>query len=244
MTMHIKLNLNDAPMVRGFKDFNTANKTAVRNTLSQAAGMSRKDGVAKIKQDFTLRNDFTVRSVVYDKATQTEIRDMAATVGALRRAYYMEQQELGGTRKHGKRGDKILNTGLPMKPTREGESPARPVSTLYYVQKIKRQMVSRGGFKRQGLSPAARSVAQMYVGWKNNLYVKRNLDIFRVDTFERRGRDSIRARMTHLYSIHLQPIRVTKHQWLEPSVKRASSNLANMYIWQLKKQWKSGPEKL
>ena len=242
--MHVRLKLDDAPMIRGFKDFDTANRNAVRETLTQAAGITRKTAVARIKQDYTLRNDFTVRSIVYDKATQAEIRDMASTVGALRRAYYMEQQELGGTRRHGRMGTKTTNTGLPMRPTRVGESPAKPVSTLYYVSKIKRQSVGRGAFKRRGLSAAARSVAQMWVGWKNELYVKRNLDVFRVDTFARRGRDNVSVRMTHLYSIHTAPIRVTKHVWLEPSVERGKRDMVNIYKWQLKKQWKTGPERL
>lgn len=240
--MNIKVKVDDYGMALGFKELKEKNKIAVRNTLNKAAGGTRKDAVAEIKKDFTLRNTFTVRSVVYDQATQREIKDMIATVGALKRASYLRTQEEGGLRRSTARsgiGKVKKSTALPMNPTRQGGSSAKPVSSLHYITKIQRQTVGRGKMKPRTANGTAksRSVAQMFIAFKYRnqpLYLKRDNDIFRVKGFNKVGRNNVSAQLEHLYTIHYAPIRIDKNTWLEPSFKRRTKNLDAVYKWELK----------
>jgi hypothetical protein len=248
--MNIKMTVDDFSMVHGFKSFKLANNQAVRNTLNKAAGFTRNEAIKEIKKDFTLRNTFTVRSVVYDKATQKEIKDMQSSIGALKRSSYMATQETGGLKKHRAKGGQTEGSvnykpAIPMQGARDGDSEARPVSTLHYVQKIKRETVGRGRMAKKLLNKSggtakSRSVAQMYIGKKYNVYVKRNDDIFAVKSFLKTGRNSVSAQLEHLYTIHYGPIQITKHTWLQPSYQKASRNLEAVYRWELKRLWKEG----
>jgi hypothetical protein len=242
--MNIKVTVDDFSMVHGFKSFKLANNQAVRNTLNKAAGFTRNEAIKEIKKDFTLRNTFTVRSVVYDKVKQTEISKMQSSIGALKRASYMRTQELGGFKRGRSRGGQIegsvkTNSAIPMNTTREGSSSSRPVMTGNYTQKIKRQMV-KGSFKRPGLSPSSRAVAVMAVGKKYNMFISRGNSIFAVKSFIKTGRNSVSAQLEHLYTIHNNPIRIVKREWLNPSVQKASRNLEAVYRWELKRLWKEG----
>jgi len=240
--MQIKLNLNDAPLIRGFKDFKTANRNAVKATLDIAVAQTRRNAINNIKSEFTLRNDFTVKSIAFDKAELGDINQMESRVGATQRAYYLETQEEGGTRRHGRGGASTGRAALGMKAAREGFSPAKAISKAYYVSKIKKQRV-KGKFSSK-MSPKARSVAKMYIGKKYNLYINRGNDIFKVRDFTKIGRNNVRVRLEHIYTIHQSAIHVKQHKWLEPATQKPARDLPFIYHSQLKKQWKTGPEKL
>jgi len=247
--MNIKVKVDDTSMLLGFKKFKKANELAVRNTLNKAAATTRKEAVKRIDINFTLRNTFTVRSVVYDKATQREIKNMQSSIGALKRASYLKTQEKGGPRRNKARGGAIEGgvkqaSAVPMIASRNYNE-ARPVSTLKYVTKIKRETVGRGKMasrllNKSGGTPKSRAVAQMYIGKKYNLFVKRNNDIFAVKSFQKTGKNSVHAQLEHLYTIHYGHIQVTKDVWLQPSYQKASKNLEAVYKWELKRIWKEG----
>lgn len=242
--MNIKVVVKDTDFLIGMKDFKKANNQAVLNTLNKAAAVTRSESVKEIRNDFTLRNTFTVRSVVFDKATQKTISEMKSTVGALKRASYLATQEEGGMRRSrartSERGKIKTNTAIPMKSTRGGLSESRPVSSEYYITKIQKKIVRDSGFKKKGLSPRSRAVAQMFVAHKYGLYLKRNDNIFSVSSFNQTGRNNISVQLNHLYSIHHTPIHIDKETWLEPSYKKASRNLEAVYKWELKKLWTTG----
>lgn len=244
--MNIRVEVKDYDLVYGLKTFKKANNQAVRNTLNIAASSTRKEAIQNINKNFTLRNTFTVRSVVFDKATQQEIKDMQSTIGALKRASYLKTQEEGGLKRDRARGSQLEgkikeSPSIPMKASRGGAE-SKPVSTLHYVSKIKRETVGRGRMSKsvRAGTASSRSVAQMYIGHKYGLYIKRNENIFRVKSFNKIGRNNISAQLEHLYTIHYSPIRITKNEWLQPSYKKASRNLPALYQWQLKKEWREG----
>lgn len=242
--MNIKVIVDDTSMLIGYKTYKLANKRAIQNTLNKAAAVTSKESKKQLDRNFVLRNTFTVRSVVYDKATQNEISQMFSRVGALKRASYLKTQEEGGPKRARARGGAIegpvkADSAVPMLASRD-YSGSKPVSTLHYVTKIKRQTVGRGAMMSKLRTPKARSVAQMYIGKKYNIYVKRNNDIFKVKSFQKTGKDSVHAQLEHMYTIHYGHIQITKHVWLEPSYKKASRNLEAVYKWELKKLWAEG----
>jgi hypothetical protein len=247
--MNIKVKVDDTSMLVGFKKLKRANEMAVKNTLNKAAATTRKEAVKRIDINFTLRNTFTIRSVVYDKVSQREIKNMQSSIGALKRASYLKTQEEGGPKRSKARGGAIegnvkQSTAVPMIAARN-YSEAQPISTLKYVTKIKRETVGRGRMhkpllNKSGGTPKSRSVAQMYIGKKYNVFVKRNNDIFAVKSFQKTGHDSVHAQLEHLYTIHYKHIQITKDVWLQPSYQRASRNLEAVYKWELKRIWKEG----
>jgi len=239
--MKIKLDLNDAPLVRGFKDFDTANKQSVRNTLTTAAALSRKNAITNVKKNFTLRNTFTVRSIAYEKADQMEIKNMESKVGARERAFYLETQELGGVRK--KRGNKTGPVALPMREVRAGRSMAQPVMKKKYITQVRRGQV-KGRIKNKRLPKKARAVARLFMAKKLNKYIRRGSEYFSVIDIKKVGRNRIRVRLKHLYSINKEQIRVRPSPWLRPAIKKPARDLQNIYRTQLRRQWKTGPEKL
>jgi len=68
---------------------------ASRNAVNTSAFEARRQWQGEIKRSFTLRNQYTERSIRVDKAQGLDTRRMFAVVGSL--APYMAKQETGGT---------------------------------------------------------------------------------------------------------------------------------------------------
>jgi len=229
--MKLKLELDDKGLRKGFVDFQNANKVAVKNTLNIAAALTRRNAVAEVKKDFTLRNTWTVRNIQFDKATGTDIRKMKSRVGATERASYMATQEKGGRRP--RRG---RVTSIPQRKARMGDSLSKPVTRAKYISRIKPRIVSGAHAKAQP-SHRAYGVAQMAVAFKKKLFLKRNDNIYWVASFEtRNGR--VRAQLEHLYHITAKSLMIKKETWLEPSIRRPVENFSKIYRGQLRKLWK------
>jgi hypothetical protein len=95
---------------KAIKDLRTFRASALpyaaRNALNRSAFHAREVWQEEIRQSFTLRNKFTERSILVDRATGKQTIGMIATVGS--RAPYMGDQERGATVR-GKSGHK----GIP-----------------------------------------------------------------------------------------------------------------------------------
>lgn len=241
--MNIKVTVDDFSMVHGFKTFKKANEMAVRNTLNKAAGFTRNEAIKEIKKDFTLRNSFVVRSIVFNKATQSDISKMQSSTGALKRASFMKTQEEGGFRRNKMIGDSEgsvrATSGIPMDSVRSGKSKSGVVEKEKYIQKIKGRFV-KGEYKKKNMTPKSRTVASFYIAKKYGLYINRGKSIFSVKSFSQIGPDRISAELELTYSIHKGAIKVPKRAWLQPSVNKASRNLEAVYRWELKRLWKEG----
>lgn len=249
--MNIKLDLNDARLIQGFKDFDTANITAVRNTLNMAAGMTRKLAVKNIEKNFTLRNKFTRNQVQFQKVVQFthDINNMQSEVGATAKAAYMETQEEGG--KHWQKNPKP-KAAVPMRSARVGGMESKEVSRALYLRAIKknimRQNIGKKRDRRNYKSSKARFVAQMFMAKKlstagNPKFIFKKYNVFMVQSIVKTGKDTVSAKLKHIYSIR-PPGRISKKVWLTPAYESVSQKLTNLYYHQLKNQWKSGPEKL
>lgn len=229
--MNLKLNLDDKGLSRGFGDFKTANKIAVRNTLNTAAALTRRNAINKVKKEFTLRNTFTVRSIQFEKVQSNTISKMVSRAGALERASYMDTQETGG-----RRARKGSVTAIPQKNSRMGSSSSRIVSKARYISKIQPRII-KGSHSKVMPSHRAYGVSQMAMAYKKKMFLKRRNNIYFVESFvSRNGR--VRARLKHLYNIQEKPLNIKKEKWLEPSTKRPSENLDKIYRGQLRKLWK------
>lgn len=233
--MKIKLNIDDKSLQRGFVDFKSANKIAVKKTLNIVAAMTRRGAVKNVKDDFTLRNTFTVRNIQFDKVETNTISKMRSRTGATQRADYLETQHTGGTRRKKRPG----RTAIAAKGARISGSKARPVSRKNYISKIAPRTV-RGSQKRRFRSHKGYAVAQMFVAYNKNKYLKRRGSIYRVRSISGGSGKPVRARLEHLYVITPKTIFIKRVNWLESATRRPARDLGNIHKSQLRKLWKNG----
>lgn len=230
--LDFKLVIDDKNLKRGFVDFAKANSIATRNTLDTLAALTRKNAVKNIKDDFTLRNTFTVRNIQFQKVETDVIDNMESRIGATQKAKYMENQELGGRRKRRGRA-----TAIPQTTTRIGGSFGKSVSKEFYIKKISRNII-RGKHKRRFPTHRAASVSQMFEAFKLKKFVKRGNNIFWVKSITKTGRNKVRARTERLYYIEQSNIMLDKRPWLEPALKKPVRDGPNIHKSQIKKLFK------
>lgn len=230
----IKGKLTDHGVEKGLKDFKGASKMAMRNTLNIAVSLSRRNAIAEVKKDFTLRNTFTVKSITYEQVPSIQSGIMVARVGALKRADYLKTQEEGGKRKQ---TGQVTAIGMPG--SRFGGSSSRAVMSSRHISKLKGRIV-KGSHKKKQPSHKAYAVAQAAVAFKKKKYLKYRGEMFKVDSFSSRS-GKVSYRMTHLYHVHKKPIRVKKNTWLQPAILKPSNDLQRIYKSQLRKLWNKTP---
>lgn len=82
---------------------------AVRKTLNDLAWQTRKNYQEQISQKLITRNQFTMRSVLVDRATGVSVPRMRSVAGSI--APYMDIQEFGGVDRGGPGKNKPIATG-------------------------------------------------------------------------------------------------------------------------------------
>lgn len=229
--MRTKSRVIDHGVQKGIKDFQTLKNTAVRNTLDTCAGLTRRNAVKNVKDDFTLRNNFTVANIRFEKVATRNIGMMQARAGATEKASYLRTQEEGGDRL--KRG---AVTAIGKAAARAGNSMARPVSRGKYITKIQPRIV-KGAHKKKQPSHQAYGVAQMAVAFKKKKFLKRNSNIYTVESFSS-VHGKVTARLKHIYNIQTKTIKVNRETWLEPAIIKPANDLPRIYKSNLKKLWK------
>jgi hypothetical protein len=118
MPLTVKIDVRQA--VKDLKTFRaSALPFAIRNSLNASAFLARKEWQQELRESFTLRNKYTERSVLVERASGKVTGAMVAKVGSV--APYMLTQEQGGTVR-GRSGHK----GIPTAPAAgQGEGAAR-----------------------------------------------------------------------------------------------------------------------
>jgi len=223
----------DDKITPGFTNFKEANIRGIRNTLNTQAALTRRNAVKTIKQDFTLRNTFTVRQIQFDKTSETDISRMEAVIGATKRAAYMELQETGG-----QRPDSDGRTAIGQDDARIAGSGKKPVSKSLYMRRVGKKIV-KGPFKKNLKTSRSKTVAAMFVAEKKKLFVKRNNNIYKVRSIFKSG-NKVNANLTHIYNIQTGPIIIKSEPWLLPATFKPARDGANIYKSQMKKLWKDG----
>lgn len=229
--MDMKIDIKDfSKLARGFVDIPKACITALKNTFNVQVALTRKNGIAEIERDFILRNDFSKKSIAFDKCESESIPTMQASVGALQRAEYLALQHEGGIRRS-KKGSKLAIA----QETARGGSRRRLVSKQFYMNKLKSKMV-RGKTKRSHnfKSKKARLVAMAYVAKQNNLYVKHNNSIFAVTSFSKM-RNRVKFKSKHLYNVGERTAKIKSRPWLITSAQKPAADGQAIFNSQVKK---------
>jgi hypothetical protein len=193
---------------------------AARNGLNFVAFEARKQWQGEIRRSFTLRNQFTERSVRVDKARGTDVRRMEAVTGSV--APWMLRQEEGGVAKAAR-----TYLPIPQNIARRGGSEAKPVRAGARLTRLRFQR----GRRPTGGSPRKRNLIALLQakrqGRKHAILEREagGYAIYKVMG----GKRSIRTRM--LYDLSHKAVRTPA----EPTLQRALDRTGPKVVHLLKK---------
>jgi hypothetical protein len=228
---------------------------AVRTSLSTAASETVEFCRENLGAKFTLRNTYTARSIVSDRATQRDIRDMQSAAGSLQA--YMAQQEEGFSHEAtGKYG-----VAIPT-PASSGEvtGVSKRLKTMLrknYLRNLNpisaHSMANPMGPNfnkgRGGVALAARAAIEegsrvIFIDRRRDHY-HRKTGFYRVmgghlKNPHQRGLYPAGARLRLLYSLDKRHTVVKSHEWLRESARIKAENIDNYYIDALEKELAKG----
>lgn len=199
---------------------------AHRSTLNSAAFQARTEAIKNIKSKMVIRNTFTVRRTLVDKATRaTPFSVVGSTLP------YMKTQEFGGTKSAGGRTGVPIATGYA---SGEGDTKTprkrlpRAPNTL---RRIKLKRGAKGRSKKQRNAAAVRMASKSA---SKMVYLKTNKTegIFKVlggssKKRKRGGKSKLRLRM--VWSLKKKTVRIPPNPWLRPAVLRVGARLPEIH---------------
>jgi len=230
--MNINLKIDTEKINRGFVDLQKASNIAAKNTLNIVAAISRRNYIKNAKEKLILRNNFTEKSIRYDKTETENISHMETRVGALERASYMKLQEESGKRRS-KRGSALA---IPQRFARGGSS-RRVVSKKNYLRKLKSKRV-KGKFKKTFKSKKAMNVARAAVAYREKKVLRYSDNIFQVVSFKKNKR-KIKYKKNHLYNLSQRTANIKSRKMLLPAIEKPVKDSQNIYNSQMKKLLRS-----
>jgi hypothetical protein len=198
-------------------------------TVNVQAALTRKKAIENIKDDFTLRNNFTTSQVQFTQMPQGRyaLSAIHSTVGITEKAGYMARQEFGGPHKSPS-GNKLA---IPMNKARGGNR-GSPVLKPYYLTRLKNKTFV-ASFEHS-LAPRSRLVAAAYLAFVKRGSLRYNNQLFSVNDFEKRE-DGISFKLEHLYDFSKDETITPAVHWLERAMLEVSKDTENIFISQMKK---------
>ena len=213
---------------------------AVAQALNKSAFTVQTAAKKKIRDDFILKNNFTIQSIRVDKVNSSaSVQAMQSEVGsATSKNYkpgYMDKQEFGATKR------KNQKIGIPLL-TSLGAGLARgtrPRNKLALRAHLHRNLnlideANPGKTRRQKNAIRIKQAALAGMGY---VYLENP---------NRRGIYQIHGSPNHPHVIMIwdlthPTVRIPKHPWLKPSTEKVSSNdIANYYIRAMKYELRKG----
>jgi hypothetical protein len=189
---------------------------AVRDTLSITAYEASKEAKEQANRVFTMRNQYTARSIRYTRARGRVVNQMESAVGSVQE--YMREQEEGFTRRgRGKHGVAVPTSYAA---GQEGAKPrTKPIRRTNWLQRLKMaRSKRRAASVAQEIVQAAREAVAT---GRRTLYLPlRHPGLYRIVGGRKTGRGWPRgAKLKILYSLEDRSVRTEAHPWLEPAVR-------------------------
>lgn len=201
---------------------------AMRDVVNSAAFATQKHWRGEIKRTFTLRNQWTVRSIQVDMARGLSVRSMEARTGSL--ADYMQTQEQGGTVKSKSGGAKAIPTeaasGQAMG-TSPRKKPVRRPNRFSSLGKIPR-VSSTGGRKARNARAIERATRGSKIAY---LDLGKRKGIYRIT-----GKRKLKIRK--LYDLSRSSVTVKREPTLQGALKRTGAQMPSIMAKALLKQLK------
>jgi len=199
-------------------------------TVNIQAALTRKNAIGIVKDDFTLRNNFTTSQIQFqqmEKSRFISLENVTSRVGITEKADYMARQETGGPR----RAASGSNLAIPTNRARGGNK-GSPVLKNMYVSKLKK--VQGGNYSKKHLTYVSKLIARAAVASKNNLVMQHSGALFTVTEFQKKG-DGVHFKMNELYDISREETTTPARQWLKPASDKPAKDVEIIFISQMKK---------
>ena len=212
------------------KIFKDAEKKCIKaciNTVNIQAASSRKEGIINVKKNFTIRNTWTERNIVYTQCPQnvTNINQIQSEVGATERAEYMERQEKGGIHKP-KTGSQLA---IPNTMARGGSNNKKVLYKFNYSN------IKTVGKALKATTRSCRYVARAFIASKNKLLMSVGTKtLFQITNFTKSG-DSISFKQTPIYNLKFTQTKTPAQPWLKPATDQQAKEAQQIYNYQLDK---------
>ena len=188
-------------------------------TVNVQAALTRKNAVDNVKDNFTLRNNFTVSQIQYTQQPQGRysLSAIESKVGVTERADWMARQETGGVRKPSS-GNRLA---IPTLAARGGNRGA-PVIRQKYLSKVKKV---KGGSLIQKTA----------IAHSTNAVLFHNNNMFTVTDFSRKMDGGVTFKMEMLYTLSREETTTPAAPWLQPAAEKPAEDVENIFISQMKK---------
>lgn len=195
---------------------------AAKETVNIVAANARKSAQENISRDFTTRNQFTTKSVLYTQCPPSakSLNDIYSVAGITDRAGYMERQERGGVKSSGSGKNLVIPTTKA-----RGGSDKNLVRQKYYLSSVKQNLVKG---KTKFKSHKAATVARAAVASKQNKFIRMNDAFFRVTNF-RAVAGRVRFKLQEILNLKHKTTVTPKKPWLEPAAQAAASDIQAIY---------------
>lgn len=215
------------------KVFKDAEKKCIKaciNTVNIQAASARQGAIANVRNNLTLRNNWTTKNILYTQCPQsvTDINAIQSEVGASDRLDYMERQEHGGERKP-KSGSQLA---IPNTMARGGSN-QKKVLQKFHLNKMKTV-----GKALKATTPASRYVARAFVAQKYGLFLSLNKSLFIVSNFVRSG-GLVHFKQTPIYNLKFESTTTPSKPWLKPAADAQAEDAQSIYNYQLDKLFNS-----
>jgi len=199
-------------------------------TVNIQAALARKNAVINVKNDFTLRNNFTVSQIQYTQMPpgRYSLAAIESRVGITEKAGYMARQESGGERVTKSGG----NLAIPTNKARGGNK-GSPVIKKLYLSKIK--TVHGGNYSRKGGTHVSKLIARAAVAARENIFMRLSDNIFSVRDFLKTANGGISFKLDLIYNIKYDKTKTPQKAWLLPASEKPAQDVENIFISQMKK---------
>ena len=199
-------------------------------TVNVQAALTRKNAVKQVKDNFTLRNNFTASQIQFqpmEKSRFISLSKIQSKVGITEKAGYMARQESGGPR----RPESGKNLAIPTFRARGGNK-GSPVLKNMRLNKLKK--VKGGNYSKNIVAYPAKLVAKAAVAFKHGLVMRHSDKFFTVSSFQEKG-GKVSFKMQQIYGMNFKETTTPANPWLLPSMEKPAMDAENIFIQQMKK---------
>lgn len=237
LAMRASVDMSD--VVRFERQLRSFGRTGIphanRNALNTGAFTTQKVARAELDRRFVIKNSWTGRSILVDKARGMNVDRQEARVGSVQK--YMETQEFGGTEtSDGKRGVAIPTSYAAGQGV--GGKQTKMVRKDFRLANIQMRKTRKRGKNRKQQNIIA--IAESIKAKRKFVYLNlgRRKGIFRVVAGRSRnaGRRRSGAKIRMVHDLTKKTIAISPHPWLRPSVEKVRPAMQLIYFKALQKQ--------
>lgn len=202
---------------------------AAATTVNIQAALTRNNAIQNLQNDFILRNQFTTKSIQFDRAPAeaTSFDQIESHVGALDRASYLERQEKGGSHTNPSGGQ----LSIPTTAARAGSNRNLVQKSLYRT-KINKKIIKynphQAGNGRSALVIAAQAASAP------GKYLKYNKNIYKVLDFKKSG-DNVSFRLEMIYFRGKSATQTKATHWLTEASLKPAQDAQSIFNSQMEK---------